>query len=422
MKNQLADVLTIHHYALNLFPYWTDELKEEWEKKVLELIVKVNNGFSLKIFYQELMQLSALLDDGHTLVYLPIKIKNKLSYSPVKLALIGDDWVIISGNKKYQTYFYEPIKRINNVSESEFLAQISSLFWKSNLNFSMHLTNLNSSFIFDDGQQVIEFENGNQLTIPFVDNPISEVNSSQLKIESDHELILNSESLLIWHVADKIIIKINHFMSNEVVDNFYKYISMFKNAKQLIFDMRGNPGGNSGLANEISQAFFSEELVMEKSFRQVIDSEYVATATMTFYDGASSKAEQSELYQRLNHQFLEERIEKSYYKEYQGLLADMPIIILQDELTYSSGENFIINFDNVKRATLIGQTTAGSTGQPAWLKLKTGGMFMITAKKVTYPNGQEHHNVGIKPDIMIIETLEEKKNKVDKVLSYALNL
>ena len=132
MKNQLADVLTIHHYALNLFPYWTDELKEEWEKKVLELIVKVNNTLSLKVFYQELMQLSALLDDGHTLVYLPIKIKNKLSYSPVKLALINNEWVIISGNKKYQTYFYEPIKRINNVSESEFLAQISSLCESSN--------------------------------------------------------------------------------------------------------------------------------------------------------------------------------------------------------------------------------------------------------------------------------------------------
>lgn len=422
MKNQLADVLTIHHYALNLFPYWTDDLINKWEERVAELITKIHSQIDLKAFYQELMQLSSLLNDGHTLVYLPAEIKNNMSYSPVKLAIIEDDWVINQGNDAYQNYFYEPIKKINHMEKSVFLEKVSSLFWPSNLNFSMQLTNFNSSYFFDDNQLSIEFRNGEKLIIPFVESPINEVHSNQLKIEVEADILLDSESLLMWRVGSKVVIKINHFMSNELVEFFYNHLSDLKNAETIIFDMRGNPGGNSGFADEISQAFFTEEIVMEKSFRQVIDAENVAHATTVFFDGTIQKEAEKELHQNLHHQFLEERIETSCYKQYQGLLADKPVIILQDELTYSSGENFIINFDNKKRATLIGQTTAGSTGQPAWLKLKTGGMFMITAKKVVYPNGTLHHNIGIKPDILIEETLSDKKKNIDKILAYALQL
>ncbi|MGX7025369.1 S41 family peptidase [Vagococcus hydrophili] len=88
--------------------------------------------------------------------------------------------------------------------------------------------------------------------------------------------------------------------------------------------------------------------------------------------------------------------------------------------TYSASENFIINFFNTKRATLIGTTTAGSTGQPALFKLKTGGYFIITAKKVEVPNGIGHHNLGIKSDVLIQESLEDRKNGIDTVIDYAL--
>ena len=45
---------------------------------------------------------------------------------------------------------------------------------------------------------------------------------------------------------------------------------------------------------------------------------------------------------------------------------------------------------------------------------------MVTAKKVAYPNGIEHHNLGINPDVLIQPTLEEKKKGVDLIFNYAL--
>ncbi|TPO31570.1 hypothetical protein FJV56_25270, partial [Salmonella enterica subsp. enterica serovar Typhimurium] len=127
-----------------------------------------------------------------------------------------------------------------------------------------------------------------------------------------------------------------------------------------------------------------------------INSERVASATMNLYNikDDTAKKEYKEFYEVLKHQYLEVTIEKSNFKQYQGLLKLVKVKILQNRMTYSSAENFIINFDSNKRALLIGENTAGSTGQPAWIKLKTGGMFMITAKRVEYPNGKTHHNIG----------------------------
>ena len=45
---------------------------------------------------------------------------------------------------------------------------------------------------------------------------------------------------------------------------------------------------------------------------------------------------------------------------------------------------------------------------------------MVTAKKVEYPNGKKHHNLGIEPDVFVSETLTSKRNKIDAILNYAL--
>lgn len=420
MQKQLADILTIHHYVLNLFPYWDDSLLKQWNERVIELITKINLKIDLKLFYQELTKLSAILNDGHTMVYLPTNIKKDIKYSPVRLAIVQKELVIASGDRQYKNYFNQPIKTINKIEKSAFLDKVKVHFWPSNPNFSMQLTNFNSSFFFEDEQLIIEFIDGKKITISFLDSPWIEPIENNLKIDSEYKTILNSDSLSIYQVNNKVVVKINHFMSKDVVTNFYKYIAELKDANEIIFDVRNNFGGNSGFADEISQAFFNDALVMEKSFRQVIDAEDVASASMQFYDGDTLKSSEFEMYQKLHHQFLETRTETNLYEGYQGVLNDQVVTIIQNELTYSSAENFVINFDNKKRATLIGQRTAGSTGQPAWLKLETGGMFMITAKKVLYPNGTLHHNLGIKPDIVMEEKLADRIEGKDKLLMFAL--
>ena len=78
MKDKISDILTINHYVLTVFPYWTDELMSKWQEKVTTLLMSVNEEMTQVEFYKELMKLAAVLNDGHTLVYLPKEIKEEI--------------------------------------------------------------------------------------------------------------------------------------------------------------------------------------------------------------------------------------------------------------------------------------------------------------------------------------------------------
>lgn len=75
MNKQLSDILTIHHQALNVFPYWTDDLIDLWEISIIGLFKDIQQGLPNKEFYKKLKKLSALLNDGHTMIFLPDEIK-----------------------------------------------------------------------------------------------------------------------------------------------------------------------------------------------------------------------------------------------------------------------------------------------------------------------------------------------------------
>ena len=126
MNAQLADLLKVNHYVLNVFPYWTDELLEQWETSVIELTKKVTKGMDLDSFYQELMKLSGLLNDGHTMVYLPKKIKEKLSYPPMSFTVVDNKLQIDDSEESYQHFISKEIKGINGISNELFLQELLS--------------------------------------------------------------------------------------------------------------------------------------------------------------------------------------------------------------------------------------------------------------------------------------------------------
>lgn len=424
MNNQLSDILTIHHQALNVFPYWTDDLIDLWENSIVDLLNNIQKELPIKEFYLRLQKLSALLNDGHTLIFLPDEIKNDLTYAPMTLTVIENQLVINSSDKNFSDFIFKPIKSINHLSVSEFLKIVSSHYWQHNINESLIMAQNNFSFLFNTHSFEIEFENGDKQEIPFLPDKTNFSNFYSDTLSNNWQILEEHDAIKIYKVANKMIVHLTHFMSDEMTAIFYKYIPEYLTCEEIIFDLRNNGGGNSGYANEITQAFFNSTFETEKISTQAIVGEYIASGIILNTDDYDPNKETDpeliKMNKMLHHQYLTSRVEKNHYKQYEGLLKDIPVKILQNEQTYSASENFIINFFNTKRATLIGTTTAGSTGQPALFKLKTGGYFIITAKKVEVPNGIGHHNLGIKSDVLIQESLEDRKNGIDTVIDYAL--
>ncbi|MGX6969892.1 S41 family peptidase [Vagococcus bubulae] len=380
MENRLADVSTIYHSALNLFPYWTSKELEKWKQAYLDTIKKTLLSDSLPDFYHLLCHFTAKLDDGHTMIYLPKEFKTDLVY-PVMFNMIENQLVIVKTTEEYQHYLYLPIKKVNGLSVSDFLTEINSKFWFSNGVVSLYYYQ-NYLFFFHLNQLLIEFSSNDSLVL----SPQNKETVVWVQERMNKEIVIETDAIIIIKEKNKILIKLNHFLEQEIVTVFYQYMNLYKESDEIIFDLRGNMGGNSGIANDICAAFFEETFETELSFYQVLDAQRYASGTQLYYK--RDIIDDNDYTQTLTHQYFVEEIDKETVPKNKGQLLNKPVTIIQNRQTYSSAENFVMNFYNRPNTRIIGTYSAGSTGQPALIPLETGGTFMVTAKGVRIPNGR----------------------------------
>ena len=102
---------------------------------------------------------------------------------------------------------------------------------------------------------------------------------------------------------------------------------------------------------------------------------------------------------------------------YLGRLA-----ILVDAGCHSACEDFAMPFKDNGRAALVGEPTAGSSGQPYFENLGDGMMLMVGMKREFFPDGSRFEGVGITPDVPVLPAAEDLRNGRDPELVTALEL
>ncbi|MGH9318163.1 MAG: S41 family peptidase, partial [Thermoanaerobaculia bacterium] len=100
---------------------------------------------------------------------------------------------------------------------------------------------------------------------------------------------------------------------------------------------------------------------------------------------------------------------------YRGALS-----ILIDGGCFSACEDFVAPFKDNRRATILGERTAGSSGQPFQKDFGNGMGIGLSTKREFFPDGSEFEGVGIAPDVEIPMTLEDLRTGKDTVLAQAL--
>ena len=96
------------------------------------------------------------------------------------------------------------------------------------------------------------------------------------------------------------------------------------------------------------------------------------------------------------------------------------LLILVDERCASACEDFVIPFKDNHRATIIGETTWGSTGQPYIHNFGNGMMAFVSTKRIYMPDGAEFEGVGISPDVAVSNTKADIASGHDRVLDKAV--
>ena len=127
------------------------------------------------------------------------------------------------------------------------------------------------------------------------------------------------------------------------------------------------------------------------------------------------------VYDICTHNYFEEEIVYGSC-DYCPLNLKQPLVILINNKTCSTAENFLISFVVTKRAILVGEESCGSSGNALLLHLPKGGYARICTRKFTYPNDEEFINIGIKPNVYASLSINDVINGRDSVLDKGIEV
>ena len=169
-----------------------------------------------------------------------------------------------------------------------------------------------------------------------------------------------------------------------------KEISKIEKNKKLvgyILDIRNNPGGLLSQAIKISDFFLN-------------DGEIVSTK------GRKSKD---------NRKFFAKKGDE---------INGKPLIVLINNGSASASEIVAGALQDQKRAVLLGETTFGKGSVQSIIPLKNRGAIRLTVSKYYLPSGKSISEVGVSPDIQVVENEKEFSinTSTDNQLNYDIKL
>lgn len=167
-------------------------------------------------------------------------------------------------------------------------------------------------------------------------------------------------------------------MMDGVLESFSADFNKVRNLPYLIVDIRNNEGGNSGNGRELCKYFIHSE-----------QPHCIDNKVMTPSDNA-----------------------------YHG-----KVLLLISPITFSAAESFAIDMKESGNVILIGEPTAGDTGNhPKTFKTSNGICFRIpTASPSVSPNGFPLEGVGVTPDYYVSQTVYDYFNDKDTQLDFAID-
>jgi C-terminal processing protease CtpA/Prc len=200
----------------------------------------------------------------------------------------------------------------------------------------------------------------------------------------------------IWYV------RISNFGSPKVVDEFQKVFDLLDLTiiNGIILDLRYNSGGTSSYAYNIV-SFLTDKSLMASKWKS-----FSYVPAYRSWGQPSGWLESNP-----------EIIEPVNGKRYTG-----PLVVLTGPGTFSAAEDFLVPLKYSKRALLVGEKTAGSTGNPIVVTLPGGGIFRVVSKRDIFPDGMEFVGIGIIPDVEVKVTQQDIIGKSDPILNKGIDV
>lgn len=367
-----------------------------WDSLYIAYIPKVMETSNRKEYYTVLKKFYTHLNDGHTLIVPPRDMWNEfMAALPIKAQLIENRVVITELNSEEAEYqLLQPgniINTINGIPAKEFAEKNVAPFVSASTPHD--LTARLYSYFLTHGSI-------NEPLLLELETPKAKKIIQSFRRQSRNQLFPASSGFTYKKLNKKTsLLTINTFNDAEVV-KFYDSIFQGEHPENLIIDIRKNGGGNGNNGFELIGYLTSEPFAMSRSVKRKYTP--VERAWGNDPDDLDIRAYD--------------------WKPYKSNVFKGKVIVLAGPDTYSAAEDFLSAFKHLKRGTVIGETTGGSTGQPLVFQLPFGGMGVVCAKRDVLPDWTEFVGVGIPPDVEVKPSLKAYLSGKDEALETALKM
>jgi len=359
----------------------------------VSFLPKVRTAKNTIEYYWCLKEFCAHLKDGHTDVNFPKEIQNQIrGRIPIQSRLVEGKVIVI---KVFDEELVEQgitpgdeITHINNYAVQKYANLFVRPYWTNNAAHSLDRTIFEYALFRGPVGETIDITIKNR-----------EENSITYKVKRRKNIYRKWESVSYRQLEDNIgYVSINSFGYDEVVTKFDSVFNYIKKNDALIIDLRDNGGGNGRIGWAILGYFTDKPFQIFK------------WKTRLYRPIWRAWGRKEEIYEE--QPTLKNADETKYYSK--------PVVLLTRPRTGSMAENFCMGFRIMDRGKIIGGPTAGSSGTPLVFSLPGGGSAKVVTTRGLYPDGEEFIGIGIKPDILVTQTIDDFRAGYDRILETAV--
>ena len=159
---------------------------------------------------------------------------------------------------------------------------------------------------------------------------------------------------------------------------------------KVLLDLRGNPGGLGAMAMGLGGHFLDQPKSLGRMSNREGFIDFLVNPRRATADGRS-------------------------VKPYAG-----PLVILVDPLTASTSEIFAAGLQELDRAVVIGQTSAGAALPSVAVRLPNDDVLQYAMADFVTPRGNRIEGHGVVPDVVVPLSAELLRREPDPALAAAL--
>ena len=367
----------------------------DWDEVYREFLPRVRAAPDTLSYYLLLEEMYARLHDGHTGVSVPKELVPRIaSRPPVVPQLIDGKAIVVqvAGEAAAKRIpLGSEILGVDGASVAQYTRDRVIPYLGTSTDLDLRQRAYGNWLLRGDIAQPVS------LTLRYPDDHIHQTSLARLSPAS-YSAMFNRPPMSFTMLPGGIAyVMLNSFETAVTADMYEKAFPQIAKARAIIFDVRYNGGGDTGVGYRVLATLTTHPFMSSGWYTRDYRPAYRAWRRSEGTAGGAPQAQQ------IN----------------PTLQFSGPVVVLTSPATFSAAEDFVAAFKSMRRGKLIGQPTGGSTGQPLAFDLPGGGAARVCTKHDSAPDGTEFVGIGLQPDIPAAPSVSAAAAGRDHVLEVA---